>query len=167
MSTRRSTYPTWVILRSSPIPTVIKRSDVGNNLCQDLLASSHALAVPPLVNDIAESLPWLLWEAPFPLTTCYTLIAINLLNVCEFNNNGHIPPREAHFQLTMFAMGNIMHAFSSAHHGNAMIMLRYYIGERWGQRISFVNFRCLLLESYSFLKNVSICFVLFYTTFHP
>jgi hypothetical protein len=94
---------------------------VGNNLCQDLLASSHAIAVPFLVNDIAESLPWLL--APFPLTTCYALIAINLCNVCEFNNNGHIPLQEAHFQLTMFVMSNIMHAFSSAQHGNAMIML--------------------------------------------
>jgi hypothetical protein len=105
-----------VLLRSSPIPTVIKRSYVGNNLCQDLLGSSHAIAVPLLVNDIAESLPWLLWEAPFPLTTCYALIAINFCNVCKFNNNGRIPPREAHFQLTMFVMGNIMHAFSSPQH---------------------------------------------------
>jgi hypothetical protein len=90
---------------------------------------SHAIAVPPLVKDIVESLPWLLWEAPFPLATSDATIAINLHYVCKFNNNGHNPPCEAHFQLTMVAMSKIMLAFSSAQHGNAMIMVQCYLVE--------------------------------------
>jgi hypothetical protein len=60
-----------------------------------------------------------------------------------------------------------MRAFSSAQHGNAMIMLQYYLGERLVTRISFMDFKCLHLESYSFIKNVSISFVLYYNTVCP
>ena len=43
-----------------------------------MLSSNRVVAVPPLVNDIADSLGWLLWEAPFPLATSYATIAIKL-----------------------------------------------------------------------------------------
>ena len=158
LSTRRSTYPTWILLTSMPIPTVIKRSDVGHDLCQDLLSSSRAIAVPPIVNDIAESLPWLLWEAPFPLMVSYPTIAINLRYVCDFNNNAHINPDDAHYQLTMLAMKNIVLSFLPAQHDRAMMMLRFYLGDRWGHRISFAGFQHLLLDSYYYLINVSIYF---------
>lgn len=96
LSTCQSTYLTWILLRSSPIPTVIKHSDLGYNVCQDLHSSSHAIGAPPLINDLAESLPWLLWEVPFLLATSYVTITINLQHVCECKNNGHIHPSEAH-----------------------------------------------------------------------
>ena len=102
-----------------------------------MLSSNHAVAVSPLVNDIADSLGWLLWEAPFPLAVSYATIAINLRYVCECNNNGHIHPFEAHFQLTMVAMSNIMLAFLPSQHDNALNMLGFYLGELWGHRMSF------------------------------
>jgi hypothetical protein len=155
LSTHRSTYPVWVLLLTSPIPTVLKRSDLRNELCQALLSSNHAVAVPPLVNDIADSLGWLLWEAPFPLAVLYATIAINLHYVCECNNNGHIHPFEAHFELTMVTMGNIMLAFLPSQYDNAVNMLRFYLGECWGHRISFAGFKDLLCNSYAFIISVS------------
>jgi hypothetical protein len=122
LSTHRSTYPTWVLVRSLTIPT-------ANNLCQDLFSCSHAIAVPPLVNDIAESLTWLLREVQCSLAISYDTIAINLQYVCECNNNGHTQPFESHFKLKMLPMGNIMLAFLPALHENAMMMLRFYHGE--------------------------------------
>jgi hypothetical protein len=101
-------------------------------------------------------LGWLLWEAPFPLATSYATIAINLRYVCECNNNGHIHPFEAHFMLVMLAMSNIMLAFLPAQHDNAMMMLRLYLGNRWGRRISFVGFQHLLSESFTLIINVSL-----------
>jgi hypothetical protein len=110
----------------------------------------------PLINDIADSLTWLLWEAPFPLVVSYVTIAINLHYVCEYNNNGHTHPFEARFQLTMLAMNNLMLAFLPSQHNNAMAMLRFYLGEQWGQRISPTGFKELLSNSYTFIINVSL-----------
>jgi hypothetical protein len=123
-----------------------------------MLSSNCVVAVPPFVNDIADSLGWLLWEVPFSLATSYATIAINLFYVCECNNNGHIHPFVAHFKLVMLAMSNIMPAFLPAQHENAMIMLRLYLGKQWGHRISFVGFQHLLLESYTHALNLhSFC----------
>jgi hypothetical protein len=57
--------------------------------------------------------------------------------------------------LVMFAISTIMLAFLPAQHKNATMMLRHYLGNQWGHRISFVGFQHLLLESYTFIINVS------------
>ncbi len=84
---------------------------------------------------------------PFLLATSYVTITINLQHVCECKNIGDIHPSEAHLQLKMLAMGNIMLVISPAQHENAMIMLNLYLNEQWGHRISFVCFKELLCES--------------------
>ena len=149
LSTRRSTYPTWVLLTSSSIPTLIKRSDVGNDICQVLLSSHCALPVPPLVDDIAETLSWLLTEAPFPFATAYASIARCLLCVCQHQ----IHPVEAHFKITMIAMSNILLVFPPVLYDHAMEELRRYLQNRWGERISFAGFRNILFDSYDFINN--------------
>jgi hypothetical protein len=61
LSTRHSSYPAWVMFKSSPTPILIKTSNLGNNnAVQGLLGSDQILPVPPIVNDMAEALPWLL-----------------------------------------------------------------------------------------------------------
>lgn len=84
---------TWALLtRSSK-----KQSNLGNVICQVLLSSNHALPVVPFVNDVAESLSWLLAEASYPLITSYTTIA-NLHRVCDFSRNNHIQLFETQFR---------------------------------------------------------------------
>ena len=70
LTTRRSTYPTWVLVVSSHFPHVIRRTDLGNEVAQLLLSSNRAFEVPPYVNDIAAAMPWLLESAPIPLSYC-------------------------------------------------------------------------------------------------
>ncbi len=110
LTTRRSSYPTWILLNSIPIPAPIKRRDIGNATCEALLSSHHAVQVPPTVNDIAEALPWILWEAPHPVVCAYPAFAKNLYRVCMINNH-HIHPYEAHFILTMTVAANILKAY--------------------------------------------------------
>lgn len=149
LSTRRATYPTWVLLTRSSIPTLIKRSDVGNEVCQVLLSSHSALPVPPLVNDIAESLSWLLTEGPNPFVHCHAIIAKCLLRVCRHQ----IHPAQAHFKITLAAMSFLMKFFAPIVHDDAIEALRSYLQDRWGESISFVGFRYLLFDSYRFLCN--------------
>ncbi len=153
LSTRHSTYPRWVLLTSSPIPILMKRSDLGNEICQGLLSSNRALPVPPLVNDIVELLSWLLTEAPFPLATSYASIAISLRCVCDVSGSHHIHPFEAHFKITMIAMSSILSTFSPMLYNAVMAELRPYLQNRWGRRIAFVGFKNLLLDSYDFIHN--------------
>ena len=67
LSTRQSSYPTWLVILSTPTPHVIKRSDLGNEVADLLLLSYRAFPVPPMVNDIASALSWLVDTAPTPL----------------------------------------------------------------------------------------------------
>jgi hypothetical protein len=55
----------------------------------------------------------------------------------------------------MIAMSNVMDAFSPRFYPNAHDVLKSYIRLRWGEEISFVGFKNLLLECYDFVENVS------------
>jgi len=90
-TTKYSSYPTWVLVVSSPFPHLIRRTDLGNEVAQLLLSSNCAFQVPPYVNDIAAAMPWLLESAPIPLSYCYKSIAINLRLVCDIHGDNHIP----------------------------------------------------------------------------
>jgi hypothetical protein len=57
--------PAWVMLKTSSTPITIKTSDLCGYLAlQGFLSSKQVLPVPPMVNDIAEALPWLLEAFP-------------------------------------------------------------------------------------------------------
>jgi hypothetical protein len=161
LTTRRSSYPRWVLIKSSPLPVFIRRSHFGNEVFSLLLAANCTLSVPPLVNDIVESLTWLLVEAPFPLRVCYRGISLTLLLVCDHRDSAHIHPLDAHEKIAMIAMSNVMDAFSPRFYPNAHDVLKSYIRSRWGEGISFVGFKNLLLECYDFMQDVSNGIVFF------
>jgi hypothetical protein len=145
-------------VKCSPGPIFLKRNDLGNEICQVLLSSSQVLAVPPILDDIAASLTWLLLEAPFPLSTSYADVAINLQYACD-SEDDFIHPLEAHFKIAVFAMSNLMRAFSPENDVIAMAILRPYLCNRWGQSISLVGFQTVLCDSYEYLINVSLIFL--------
>jgi len=135
-----------VVIKSTPLPVFVRRSHFCNEVFSLLIALNHALSVPPLVNDIAEALTWLLVEAPFPLRVCYRGVSMALLLVCDCRDRAHIHPLDAHEKIAMIAMSNVMDAFSPRFYLNAHDVVKSYIRSRWGEGISFVGFKHLLLK---------------------
>jgi hypothetical protein len=144
----------------------INRIDIGNAICEALLSLNRAVQVPPTVNDIAEALTWILWEAPHPLVCGYPAIAKALYRVCVINNN-HIHPNEAHFILTMIAGANVLSANLRDQDGFdiAMGFLERYLNDSYGQRIRYIGFKQLVLDSYTFLSEVSNIYLNIYSAF--
>jgi hypothetical protein len=159
-------YCTWVLIKSSPLPVFIRRSHLGDEVFLLLLASNRALSVPPLLNEIVESLTWLLMEAPLSLRVCYHSVSKALQLVCDCRDSAHIDPREAHEKITMIVMSNVMSAFSPRFYPSAHDLLKSYIRSRWGEGISFVGFRTLLIECYNFIKKVSNAIVSSHVEFY-
>lgn len=152
LSTRRSSFPSWLLIISSPTPHVIKRSDLGNEVSELLINSNRALQVPPLVNDIAESMQWLLTQAPVPLSYCYRAVAVNLLFVCDFTGEYHIYPYDAHLKIAMVCMNKLVYSFL---HREVVVVaneaVTNYLTNRWGDRIHLVGFQRILLDAYNYL----------------
>jgi hypothetical protein len=153
LSTRRLHYPRWLMLKSAPTPLFIRRSDVGSEACNILISSRRSVAVPSLVNDIADSLPWLLAEAPCLLRVAYHGVAVSLGLVCDFRNPAHIHPYDAHLKLTLVAMSNVMRAYCPVFHPDALDLLRSYLETRWGDLILFAGFKNILVDSYRYIRN--------------
>ncbi len=157
LSTRRFSYPTWILLKSSAVgvmPVLICRADIGNELTQVLLASHHVVPVPPLVNDIAEALQWLLSEAPIPLGYCYRDVLINLGFVCDVSLPHHIHPKDAHLQIAHVAMNNLLHNFSPPTiYEDAINLLVNFYQQRWNNRLQFVGFRQIVEQSYNLVSR--------------
>ena len=100
LSTQRSSYPTWVMMYSHSLPYAIKLSDLQNNaVVQALLGSERVLPVPRIVDDIAESLRWLLEDEVFPLSPFYRLVVTQLLLVCDWQSPFHVHPYDAHYKI--------------------------------------------------------------------
>jgi hypothetical protein len=102
----------------------------------------------------------LLMEAPLSLRVCYHGVSKTLQLVCDCRDSAHIDPRDAHEKITMIAMSNVMSAFSPRFYPSAHDLLKSYIRSCWGEGISFVGFRTLLIECYNFIKNVSNAIVI-------
>jgi hypothetical protein len=111
LSTRRSSYPTWMLIKSSPTPHIVRRSDLGNEATELLFSMNRAVQVPPLVNDVAESLDWLAHSAPLPLAYCRRTIIVCLEEVCDFNSRSYIHPLNAHFSIMMVALSTVLDNF--------------------------------------------------------
>lgn len=128
LSTRSSSYPAWVMLETSSTPIMIKTSDLCSSLAlQGFLSSNQVLPVPPMVNDIAEALPWLL-EA-FPIL--YRAVAINLFMVCNWQSLHHISPYDAHFRLSMVAINKLlMKSFHGEIFHDASALIQLHLRER-------------------------------------
>jgi hypothetical protein len=67
LTTRRNRYPTWGIIKSSPLPMVVCCVGLGNDICVSLLP----VGIPILLDDVVESLSWILDTAPLPFVAAY------------------------------------------------------------------------------------------------
>jgi len=144
LSTRRASYPTYIMIKNGDRPVAINRHFLGNENCMALLLSGHAVAVPPMVNDIADALYWLQDILSPPLLRCtHNVIAKNLLRVCIVDED-HIHPFDAHFKLAMIAV----HVLFNTHWNEVEIStIRIYVELRWGREISIVKFKDVLLQA--------------------
>jgi hypothetical protein len=107
LTTRSFSYPTYILLKSHLIPFVINHIELGNSICEALVSLNHAVPVPPLVNNVDNTLRWILAEAPLPIWCSYPVVAISLYHVCVITNK-HIHPFQAHFELRMIAMSCVL-----------------------------------------------------------
>lgn len=144
LSTRRASYPQYIMLKNGDTPIAINRRYLGNDNCMALLLSGHSVAVPPMVNDIADALYWLQNILSPPLLRCtHNAIAKNLLRVCIVDED-HIHPFDAHFKLAMIAV----HVLFNTHWNEVEIStIRIYVELRWGREISTVKFKDVLLQA--------------------
>jgi hypothetical protein len=91
-------------------------------------------------------------------STSYADVAINLQYACD-SEDDFIHPLEAHFKTAVFVLSNLMRGFSPENEVLAMAILRPYLCNQWGQRISLVGFQTVLCDSYEYLMNVSLIFL--------
>jgi len=141
------------MLKSFPTPILIKTSDLGNNnAVQGLLGSDQILPVPPIVNDIAEAMSWLL-EVDF-LQCVYRPVAKNLFLVCDWLSPGHISPYDAHFRISLVVTNSILNqSFRPEIIADAMDLVELYLSECWGDRITFAGLRNILIEIVGIIYN--------------
>jgi hypothetical protein len=73
LTTRTSSYPEWVFLKSSSLagcflhlPVLIRRADLGNEGYAALISTHRPLIVPPMLNNVANSLEMFFcaWSIP-------------------------------------------------------------------------------------------------------
>jgi hypothetical protein len=162
LSTRRSSYPTWVMVYSHSLPYAIKLSDLHNNATvQALLGSDHVLPVPCIVDDIADSLSWLLEVEVFPLSLFYRLVVTQLLLVCDWQSPFHIHPYDAHYKIILFVARNFLQKyFAPCIFHEAVDLVTIHLRESWGARITFGGFQNILMEVLEMIFNTYLVDIL-------
>ncbi len=92
LRTRHSSYAKYLMIRNGRAPILIRRILLGNEISLDLVTSGRAWKLPPIVNDIADTLCWLHEEdSPIQLHCIYKSVAVSLIRVCPMHRN-HIHP---------------------------------------------------------------------------
>jgi hypothetical protein len=152
LTTRRSMYPAWVIIKSPPLPTVVRRADIGNDICALLLSSQHALSIPSLLNNVAESLSWILETAPLPIAAAYCNIVRILYLASIPGSNVYL--FDAHLKIVLAAVVDFLSCTLDEKEG-VLIASDLYLQQRWEGRLTFVPFKEVLLDIYKFLSQVS------------
>jgi hypothetical protein len=159
MSTRRSSYPKYIMLINGESLIPIRCIILGNDICLALIASSRAWELPPIVDDVADALGWLCTgNSPIQLRCIYDSVAVNLLRVCPRSRN-HLHPYSAHFKLAVIAGCDIariyLHGRNLAYNDAVYRAILDYVTNRWGEREIFrVNFKEVLIDLYNNMQNV-------------
>jgi hypothetical protein len=153
LTTRRYRYPTWIIIISPPIATVIERAYLGNEICSSLLSRHLAVGVPSILNNVAKSLSWILVDAPLPFPACYRNIVSVLHLACIPESDLHL--NNAHVRIVLGAVVELLVTDQPASLERALIATKLYLEERWRGRFSFVPFKDILLDVYEFLYQVN------------
>jgi hypothetical protein len=164
LTTRSSSYPKWILVKSRPLPIAIRRSDLGNDVCSVLLSSQRAVIVPPGVNNVADSLGWLLADAPFQVASCYRIVVQQLYFSC-LPDNPFLHPFNTHLKIVLMAMMSFISIAESGQDTYYMVMesLKKEIVHRWGHRLAFSQFNEVILESYNYLLQVSYEMIHFFS----
>ncbi len=139
------------MLESLSTPVAIKTSDLHSNIAvQGLLSSDRVLPVPPIVNDIAGALPWLLEMKPLEIV--YRSVAVNLLLVCDWQSPSHISPYDAHFRNSLVVANiNLRQKFEHQIYGEAMDLVWFHLLQCWGE--TFAGFRNILSDIVGIIFN--------------
>jgi hypothetical protein len=144
LSTRRASYPKYIMLKNGDTPIPIKQQNLGNDNCYAHVLSGHAVTLLPMVDDIADALYWSqgIFSPPL-LRYTHSVIVKNLLRVCIVDEE-HIHPFEAHLKLRMIAI----HVLFNTHWNELPVLaIRSYVELHWGQEISSVGFKRALLQA--------------------
>ena len=164
LTTRRWTYPKYIILRSHPLPVLIKRHDLGaDNVFRLVVSSLQAIIVPPILNNIAEFLERLLAEeeAPpfFPFQRCYGAIIRVLCSASLPNNQVHL--LDAHERIALSGLCALTRKMpgTEAWYHRALIAVKSHIHNRWGTRIRFAAFHDIIYDTYNYLREVRDSFL--------
>ena len=138
---------------TTPIP--IKRQILGNDVCSSLITSGRAVPLPPLVEDIADTLYWLQEiESPMHLRCIYNVVARNLLRVCILDEE-HIHPLDAHRHLAVIATYVLVRTHINPIHDPTILpLVSSYIEFRWGQQIHLVHFKNIISEMYAYVSEM-------------
>jgi hypothetical protein len=152
LTTRRSIYPAWVIIKSSPLPTVVRRTDIGNDICALLLSSQRAVNIPSLLNNVAESLSWILETAPHPIAAAYHNIVKILYLASIPGSNVYL--FDAHLKIVLGAVVDFLSCTLHEKEG-VLIASDLYLQQHWGGRLTIAPFKEVLLDIYKFLSQVS------------
>jgi hypothetical protein len=161
LRTRRSSYPKYVILVNAGCPIPVKHSILGHEVSVALVNSGRAFEVPPIVDDIAETICWLLEPASqLPIRCIFNSMASSLLRVCDRRTH-HIHPLEAHFKLAAIAGCIIGRTYFGADVMDPEFVydrVSQYLGVIWGEReIVYVHFKRVIQDLYVNMSNLFRC----------
>jgi hypothetical protein len=160
LCTRHSSYPKYIILINGGSPIPVRHGVLGHEISSALVNSGRAHEVPPVVDDIAETLCWLLEaRSPIPLQCIFNMISSHLLRVCDIRTH-HIHPFKAHFKLAAIAGCIIGRAhFNLDTFPDAVVYdtVTHYLGVRWGRRqIIIVHFKVVIMDLYQKMHELFI-----------
>jgi hypothetical protein len=134
---------------SSPLPIVVRCADLGNDICALLLSSRRAIGIPSLLDNVAESLSWMLETAPFPIASAYSSIEKMHYLACIPGSTMHL--LDVHVKIVLAAVVKILTcAWEEALQG-ALIALHAYLQVCWENRFTSVPFKGVLLDIHEYL----------------
>ncbi len=108
LSTRRRSYPKWILISSFPLPTPVLCSSIGDDVCDSLLSCHCAIVVPPSMNHVADSLIWILNGAPFPFASCYHTVVKELYQWCQAGFGVNPSASHAQKKIKLLAMCSLI-----------------------------------------------------------
>lgn len=175
LTTRRSSYPEWVFLKSSSLegcilhlPVLLRRADLGNEGYTALLLAHRLLIVPPMLNNVANSLEMFFVRGPFlhypTIGLCYHTVVKVLFIASDPVNMIHL--FDAHERIAVSAMKSMLscHGRHEQTLNAACEAGKQFIRNRWGNSLRYCEFDDVILEIYLFLDQVSynLLFLLFF-----
>lgn len=157
LSTRRRSYPKWILISSFPLPTPILCTSIGNDVCDLLLSCHRAIVVPPSMNNVADSLIWILNGAPFPFASCYHTVVKELYWWCQAGCSINPSASDAQKKIIVLAMCSLIDSTKCDEPTLVMVLdsVKREIENQRAERLPFISFDNAILTIFSYLREVS------------